>query len=186
MEQKLSKKEQTRLRILESVHKGFRQHGFAAAGVDGLAKEAGVTSGAFYAHLGSKNAAFRETIADSIDTFLAAVLSYQEQYGANWLSEFADFYLNEKRNCPLGQSCGLQSLSSDVSRSDDETKSLFENKLVQVRDAVADSDVDSASVEKAWCYLAMLIGGVTLARAVEKPETADEIANAVNGCIDKF
>ncbi len=36
-------KEETRQKMLEAVGRGFRGHGYAGIGVDGLAKTAGVT-----------------------------------------------------------------------------------------------------------------------------------------------
>ncbi|MFT7414539.1 MAG: TetR/AcrR family transcriptional repressor of nem operon, partial [Methylophagaceae bacterium] len=44
---KLSKKNETRKRIIKAASKGFRSNGYAGIGVDSIAKEAGVTSGAF-------------------------------------------------------------------------------------------------------------------------------------------
>ena len=90
-----SKKEKTHQRILESIHKSFRQKGYDGAGVDGLASAAGVTSGAFYAHFGSKSDAFRETVVEGIHQFDEAVEHFQKEYGNTWLEEFASFYLGK-------------------------------------------------------------------------------------------
>jgi AcrR family transcriptional regulator len=51
-------KEDARTRILAAVGRGFRRLGYGGIGVDALAKEAGVTSGAFYGHFPSKADAF--------------------------------------------------------------------------------------------------------------------------------
>ena len=48
-----------RERLVEAAGRGFRTGGFGGAGVDALAKGAGLTSGAFYAHFDSKAEAFR-------------------------------------------------------------------------------------------------------------------------------
>ena len=56
-------KSQTRQQLLQGAGRGFRKAGFGGIGVDGLAKEAGVTSGAFYVHFDSKAQAFRESVA---------------------------------------------------------------------------------------------------------------------------
>ena len=55
-------KEETRKKIVMAASRGFRKHGYGGIGVDGLAKSAGVTSGAFYAHLGSKEGAFNTAL----------------------------------------------------------------------------------------------------------------------------
>ena len=40
-------KEETLRKMLDSTGRGFRKHGYAGIGVDGLAKAAGVTSRAY-------------------------------------------------------------------------------------------------------------------------------------------
>ena len=183
-----SKKETTHQRILEAVHTGFRQHGYDGAGVDGLAKEAEVTSGAFYAHFGSKAGAFREAIHVGLTQVKEAIEDLQETYGDNWLNEFSDFYLGEKRCNDLSNSCAMQSLTPEVTRSDDETRSIFESDILEVVEIFAQGlseKDDKENSEKAWATISMLIGGVTLARAVKDPELADSIANSVKSTIKK-
>src|ERR1700712_1064283 len=46
-------KEETKRRILLAAGRSFRKEGFNQAGIDGLARGAGVTSGAFYGHFRS-------------------------------------------------------------------------------------------------------------------------------------
>lgn len=181
-----SKKEATHQRILEAVHSGFRKHGYDGAGVDGLAKEAKLTSGAFYAHFGSKAGAFREAIHVGLAQVKEAVEDLQETYGDNWLDEFSDFYLGEKRCNDLANSCAMQSLTPEVTRSDDETRSIFEGDILEVVEIFAQGlseEDDKKNSEKAWATISMLIGGVTLARAVKDPELADRIANSVHRAI---
>ncbi|VAW50217.1 Transcriptional regulator, AcrR family [hydrothermal vent metagenome] len=183
-----SKREVTHQRILKAVHSGFRKHGYEGAGVDGLAKEADVTSGAFYAHFGSKAGAFREAIHEGLAQVKEAVTNLQEEYGDNWLDEFSDFYLGEKRCDDLSNSCAMQSLTSEVARSDDETRSIFQSDMLEVVEVFAKglSEKDNnENSEKAWATISMLIGGVTLARAVKDPRLADNIVNSVQNTIKK-
>lgn len=183
-----SKKEATHKRILEAVHSGFRKHGYEGAGVDGLAKEADVTSGAFYAHFGSKAGAFREAIHEGLSQVKEAVENLQEEYGANWLDEFSDFYLGEKRCDDLSNSCAMQSLTPEVTRSDDETRAIFQSDMLEIVETfskgLSEKD-DKKNSEKAWATISMLIGGVTLARAVKDPKLANSIANSVQSAIKK-
>jgi len=182
-----SKKEKTHQRILQSIHKSFRQQGYDGAGVDGLATAAGVTSGAFYSHFGSKAQAFRETITEGVHQFDAAVEHYQKEYGNNWLEEFSIFYLGEKRICDLSESCALQSLTSEVARSDEETRSVFEAELLKAAKTFSAGmkSTNKTSSNEAWATIAMLIGGATLARAVKDPTLADKIANAVQSFVNE-
>ena len=57
-----------RQRLVEAAGRGFRTGGFGGAGVDALAKGAGLTSGAFYAHFDSKAEAFRLVVSAGIAT----------------------------------------------------------------------------------------------------------------------
>ncbi|MCG8488634.1 MAG: TetR/AcrR family transcriptional regulator [Chromatiales bacterium] len=181
-EQKLA----TKKKMLQAAHRGFRRQGYEGAGVDGLAKEAGVTSGAFYKHFGSKATAFRESVLLGVGEFQTAVEYYQKEHGDSWLEEFAAFYLGEKRCEELGNSCALQSLTPEVSRSDADTRLAFQSALLKAMQAFAkglSADRGRSQSSEAWSNIALLIGGVTLARAVQEPELADEIAKAVLGAI---
>lgn len=183
-----SKKEATHKRILEAVHSGFRKQGYEGAGVDGLAKEADVTSGAFYAHFGSKAGAFREAIHEGLAQVEEVVNNFQKEYGDQWLDKFSDFYLGEKRCEDLSNSCAMQSLTPEVTRSDDETRSTFQSDMLDIvktfSKGLSEKD-EKKNTEKAWATLSMLIGGVTLARAVKDQKLANSIANSVKRAIKK-
>ena len=174
-------KAQTRQRILEAAGKSFRQGGFGGIGVDGLSKAAGVTSGAFYVHFDSKSAAFRESVVQGVADVERGIRHFQAENGKEWWPEFVRFYLGEKRKCDLKESCGLQSLSSEVARADASAREAFTGELLKVARAVievADATYAPATVEEAYAALATLIGGVTLARAVDDPQVARKIVEA--------
>lgn len=184
MENSVSRSEQklqTRQRILDAAGRGFRQGGFGGIGVDGLAKEAGVTSGAFYAHFDSKAAAFRESVGQGMSDLKDAVRHFQTTYGSAWWAEFVHFYLGAKRECALAESCALQSLAPEVARSDATARSEFETELLEVAQLVAAGPTAAqapADVAAAIAALATLIGAVTLARAVSDTALAEQIADA--------
>ena len=175
-------REEARARILAAVGRGFRKRGYGGIGVDGLAKEAAVTSGALYGHFPSKEAAFKEAVVAGLDELRAGIEALRAEHGVKWIEIFVDFYLGYKRTCELGDSCTLQSLTPEVQRSDSETKTAYEARMKLVADAVADGLSGADAVDRkqrAWALLAILTGGVTLARAVEDQATSDTIAAAV-------
>jgi len=181
MANRADQKEESRLRILKSAGRGFRSLGFGGAGVDGLAKDAEVTSGAFYAHFKSKAAAFREAMTVGLAELKAGIEQTREQLGSRWREGFINFYLGDRRTCDLAESCALQSLSSEVARADDETRQAYETQLCAIIEAVAAGleGRPKARREEATALLAMLVGGVTLARAVQDPAISNDIATAV-------
>jgi TetR/AcrR family transcriptional repressor of nem operon len=175
-------KQQAKARILAAVGRGFRKRGYGGIGVDGLAKEAEVTSGALYGHFPSKEAAFKEAVVAGIDELRQGIEALRAERGVKWVEAFVDFYLGHKRVCELGESCALQSLTPEVQRADSSTKAAFEAEMSLVARAVADglSGASAAGrLQRAWALLAVLSGGVTLARAVDDRTVANGIAAAI-------
>jgi len=180
-------KESTRAKILSAAGRGFRRRGFGGVGVDELAKEAGVTSGAFYGHFGSKGEAFGAAALSGIVELRQAIEGFKIEHGGAWLDRFVDFYLSTKRTCELGESCGLQTLTPEVARSSGELKAAYEMELLRVVDATATGLPGKTPVARrklAWGVLAILSGGVTLARAVNDPKVSAQIAVALKATID--
>lgn len=172
----------TRTKILAAAGRGFRRLGYAGIGVDGLAKEAGVTSGAFYGHFGSKAEAFEAVALAGLVELRANIVALQAREGDAWLAGFVDFYLSVKRTCELGTSCALQSLTPEVARAEPATRTAYEAELVRVADAVA-AGVPGPSLaarrKLAWTILAMLAGAVTIARATDDAKLGAQIAAGV-------
>lgn len=181
MAHRAGKKEESRARILQSVGRGFRSRGFGGSGVDGLAKDADVTSGAFYAHFKSKADAFREAISVGLQDLTRGVEQMRQELGNRWRAGFIEFYLGDRRTCDLADSCALQSLSGEVARAGDDARQAYETELRAIIEAVAAGleGKPKARREEATALLALLVGGVTLARAVQDPALSNEIAAAV-------
>jgi len=179
-------KDAARAKLVDAAGRGFRRLGFGGIGVDGLAKEAGMTSGAFYGHFGSKAEAFEAAAVAGLVELRAAIAGLQEREGERWLATFVDFYLSTKRTCELGESCALQSLTPEVARAAPATRAAYEAELLRIVDAVA-GGVPGASLEArrklAWSILAMLAGGVTLARASDDPKVGGKIAAGLKASI---
>jgi TetR/AcrR family transcriptional repressor of nem operon len=77
-------KEESRARIVEAVGRGFRKQGYGGVGVDGLAREAGVTHGAFYGHFRSKAEAFGAAVAEGLRELRQAVEGLRAEHGKGW------------------------------------------------------------------------------------------------------
>lgn len=184
----VGKKEESRAKILASAGQGFRRHGFGGLGIDGLAKAAGVTSGAFYAHFKSKSEAFRAAVAAGMADLAEGVERFRAGGGA-WVGRFIDFYLSERRTCDLGESCALQSLTNEVARADSETRAAYRAELRRAIDALAGGRAGSDTAEgraRAIALLALLSGGVSMARAVDDPALADEIVSATRAAAESL
>jgi len=177
-----TRKQETRQKMLSAASRGFRAHGYAGIGVDGIAKAAGVTSGAFYAHFGSKDGAFGAALAIGLDEVIAGIATYRKDFGARWVGAFANYYLCQAHRDDLACGCAMTTLSPEVARTDPKTRAAYEAKMIEITDLIADGLAGGSRAERrtrAWAMLGILIGGLTLARAVETREMAEEIASSI-------
>jgi len=179
-------KDEARSGILNAAGRGFRRLGFGGVGVDGLAKEAGVTSGAFYGHFPSKAEAFKAAAVAGLVQLHEAIEDLRAREGEDWLATFVDFYMSVRRTCDLGESCALQSLTPEVARADLATRTAYEAELLRVAEAVAQGLPNgslAARRKTAWAILALLSGGVSIARSAADPRTGAQIATGIKSAV---
>jgi TetR/AcrR family transcriptional regulator, transcriptional repressor for nem operon len=169
----LEVKEDTKERILRAVSRGFRSRGYHGIGVDTLAKDAGVTSGAFYGYFRSKEDAFLAAVVAGVDEYRAGIEAFRAKHGANWIVALADYYVG----------CALPTLSPEVIRADGRVRAAYQAELIKLNEAIAAGLADGTNTEKrdtAWVILSLLTGGVTLSRAVWDEALSEQIAAAIH------
>ncbi len=185
MAEKLTKRERTHQKILDAAGRNFRRHGYAGVGVDGIAQAAGVTSGALYAHFGSKDWVFVAALEQGLDEVIDAIPVFQRDHGDQWVVAFADYYLGAAHRADLECGCAMTTLSPEVVRRESSLHELYETKMRTIVSLIAqglcastDKDEGDDREDRAWALLATLIGGLTVARAVAAPDLAASIAEA--------
>jgi AcrR family transcriptional regulator len=156
-----------RERLLQAAGRGFRVGGYGGIGVDALAREAGMTSGALYAHFGSKADAFRLAVVHGIAFLREGVKTFQDRYGPHWRAPFVDFYLGERMDVGMEEACALPSFTPDVARADAATREAYESELNRLVETLAAGFGDPPDRKRAWAFLAVLSGGAGVARAVK-------------------
>ena len=100
-------KAETRQRILKAVGRGFRKSGFGGIGVDGLAKFADLTSGAFYSNFKSKTEAFHAALRLGLADGRLGVEAQHKEHGAIRVEAFAERYFSQFVDCDLADGCAL-------------------------------------------------------------------------------
>lgn len=173
------RKRETQQKMVEAATRLFRRNGYDGIGVAGVAQEAGVTSGAFYDHFGSKEGAFAAAVCAGLDEVIEAVLIFQAEHGKDWVAAFADYYLGAAHRGDADRLCAMTALSPDVARAGPEIKSAYDEKMGRIVDLIAqglDGPTAPDRRRRAWQFLSTLIGGLTLARATGSAERAAEIA----------
>ncbi|HYC25521.1 MAG TPA: TetR family transcriptional regulator [Roseiarcus sp.] len=185
MRHRPNQRAETRGHVLDAAGRQFREHGFGGVGVDGLARAAGLTSGAFYGHFRSKAAAFRAVATAGVERLRSAVELFRARRGEAWFDAFAAYYLGAEHRKDVAGGCALPSLSAEVARADDATRADYEAVLKRVATEVAAGLPGAPSREAAWPLLAELAGGVLLSRAVRDEALAAEIAEATLASLRK-
>lgn len=168
--------------ILDAMGRGFRKHGYAGIGVDGLAKAAGVTSGAFYSHFGSKDGAFEVALTAGLDEVIEAIPKFQSEHGSNWVTAFAEYYLGKPHLTDLECGCAMASLTPEVVRFGARVHAAFEKKMNTIVDLVGNGLAGSSEQDRrtrAWAMLGVLIGGINVTRAMKSTKASEEVAEAI-------
>ncbi len=161
-------KDQTSKRILRAAGKLFRKKGYAATGIDAVMASADLTAGAFYAHFRSKE----DLLAKTLDEVFVAgkndrPAELNELRGQAWLRAFASFYLSNQHRKAAGRGCPMPSLAAEVARIGGKPRAVFGQHVQRVVDGIARQfDETDPDRQRAIATMAICVGGVTLARAV--------------------
>ncbi|RCK40526.1 TetR family transcriptional regulator [Thalassospira profundimaris] len=178
-----TRKEETRQNMLLAASRGFRANGFAGIGVDGIARAANATSGAFYAHFGSKDGAFRAALELGLDEVIENIPLFQQDFGAGWIAAFIEYYMGRAHRDDLACGCAMTSLSPELARADDDTRDLYDRKMNRIAGLIAQGlphMPEDTRLEKAWAFLGILIGGLTMARAMVNEESITAVSTAIS------
>lgn len=173
-------KQQTAANILKAAGREFRLGGYGGAGIDALAQQAGVTSGAFYKHFPSKAAVFEAAIAAGLDDLRLSILRLMEQHREHWLEAFVDYYFSREHRTDLACGCAVPGLTAEVARSSASAHQIYQHGLNQVL-SVMETGLTQIPVaqrsQRALAILSMLSGAVQMMRAIDDEVQAQAYVN---------
>ncbi|MFT7414420.1 MAG: TetR/AcrR family transcriptional repressor of nem operon, partial [Methylophagaceae bacterium] len=111
-----------------------------------------------------------------------AIPEFQLQHGKQWIVAFSDYYLGQAHRDNLSCGCAMTSLSPEVVRTRPELHAIYEEKMVEIIELMAqglDGYSHDEGLSRGWAVLGVLIGGLTITRAVASIKTADKIAISI-------
>lgn len=164
--------------IVAAAGRRFRRDGYFGAGVDGVAADAGMTSGAVYSQFGSKKGLLSAVLRDGLEEVRRSFSSLIA--GGEGAKALTVYFRPEHRADPAG-GCLLPSLSADAARAGDEAQAVFAELLPAIVDEIEKGfPVESGDSrrDRAWAVLALMAGGMMLARALPEGATAQELLSA--------
>ena len=184
-------KEASLRRILTAGAARLRAEGLAGAAIVPVMQEAGLTHGAFYAHFSNKEelaaAAFRFALLDNRPRWIGPV--GRESWRSR-LVRLGKRYLTMAHRDDLANSCALAALASDAGRSNAVFKKVYEEELRQSLRAIClrpdeDSAVDPARLDDAIAFMALCVGGIALARAVDDANLSERILAVCRQAVER-
>lgn len=172
--------------LLQAAARQFRERGYEGVGVDQLSKAAGVTSGSFYKHFGTKAEILREVARAGVDRVAARIRNLRSSPTVDkkggWLNDLASLHTSADHLREVGRGCNLPALTPEIARADGEVKQAYQESVERAVEAMLETEPFAEVPEgrqKALAILALLAGGANMARAMADEKMAAEVAETV-------
>ncbi|WP_201359251.1 TetR/AcrR family transcriptional regulator [Mycobacterium paraintracellulare] len=180
-------KVKARAALLGAGMRSMKVAGFNGVGVDGLAAAAGVTSGAFYSNFATKEAMLEAIIEAAVgEPFVSDTESGSKAERRSKLKSFVAEYLSAYHVENPGEGCVMPTLSADVARAGASTRDAYEHKIAVLAERMAEA-LDGADRERrAWSVVALMVGAVSISRAMSDPATQAEVLDAASETADRL
>jgi|SRR5471030_166583 len=175
------KKAQTRERILDAASAALIKHGPAEPSVSEIMSAAGLTVGGFYAHFDSKEALMLEAFRHLLGHRRELVAQIDDQLPGNERRALlAAFYLSRKHRDAARQACPLPSTVGEMARLPESYQSVLAEHLELMMAQLASCPEDA---DKALADMALMVGGLALARALGTGELSDRVLRAAKSAV---
>jgi TetR/AcrR family transcriptional regulator, transcriptional repressor for nem operon len=187
-------KAEIRTRILDSARRLFNRNGHAAVSIDEIMAGAGLTRGGFYSYFDSKEELYAEAITHFINAGPNAQwqrMAFADQPEGQALARaILDAYLSRVHLDDVEGSCPVIGLATDVARSGGPAKRAYRQVMEMMASIFAanlgscpvagseESAAPDAARQRALAMVALCVGGMVLARAVDDEPAADELRAA--------
>ncbi len=182
MNAKIEQKERSHESILQSAARLVREKGISGASVADVMKGAALTVGGFYAHFSSKDELVDETLrrtgARLRDGLFAGV---DEKPEADRAEVILKRYLSADHRDAATLGCPLPAVVGEVGTTAPQHRALVAEQVQSLVDGLAEHLPAGGIVPRrllAIGLVALMYGGLSLARAVKGTELSDEVLRA--------
>ncbi len=187
------RKQAVKERILRGAARGMRREGIAGASVGSMMAEAGLSHGGFYAHFESKDdmaaAGLAAAFAETREALFGDLGDVSDQ---EWMRQVLARYLGRAHRDAEDAGCPLPRLAGELARAGgplkqgaaqglEEYASAISARLAGGDEANGGDNADEGDAERrshAYALLALMVGGVALARVADDPVLSDLILRA--------
>jgi len=175
------KKARTRERILGAATSALIRRGPLDPSVGEVMNAAGLTVGGFYTHFESKEALMLEAFRDLLGRRRKLLRQLDDSLSAEERRVLAAaFYLSRKHRDAGGDACPLPSTLGELSRLPEPFRAVL---VEHIELMVADLAGSPEDADKVLADLALMVGGLALARALGNGELSDRILRAAKSAV---
>lgn len=175
------KKVQTRERILSAASAALVRRGPAEPSVGEVMGAAGLTVGGFYAHFASKDALMLEAFRQLLGQRRALIEQMDGELPADQRRALlAAFYLSRKHRDTTEQACPLPSSLGELARLPEGFRAALVEHLELMVAQLAASPEEASRV---LADIALMVGGLALARALGPCELSDRVLRAAKAAV---
>jgi TetR/AcrR family transcriptional repressor of nem operon len=180
---KTEQKEQSHETILESAARLVREKGIAGAGVAQVMKGAGLTVGGFYAHFASKEALIDEALRRTGARMRARLFDkIEEKPQADRAEVLIRRYLSVANRDQTTMGCPLPAVVGEVGSTAQEHSVVLSEQIAnlakEMEKHLPQEQSELTPKHLAIGLVALMYGGLSLARAVRDTPLSDEILKA--------
>lgn len=169
----------SRRRITQQAARLMREKGISATSVADVMSAAGMTTGGFYKHFGSKDELAAAALREAFDSILTPLARSAETAGpAAARTAYLKQYLSEGHISTPGKGCPVAAMGADCGREADLLGAEFARGvegILAVLSAGNPAPADRAALIR---QLTSLVGSVIVARAVGEGPLRDEVLAA--------
>lgn len=172
---------ENRRALVLAARRLFRQRGFASVTVSDIAREAGLTHGAFYSHFETKRQIEAEAIASMIakaaEDWRAVVAANPEAP----LPAIIEGYLAFDHTSEGDVGCAFAALGSDLARAEDDVRQSAARALplqLELLESLFPDEPADERRSRALAVYAGLVGAATLAKAIADGDLVEDLIAA--------
>jgi TetR/AcrR family transcriptional repressor of nem operon len=186
MTTRAEKKQESLERILTVASRKLREEGVDGTAIAPVMAEAGLTHGTFYSHFDSKDALAADAFRHALRENQPGWLKTRPEPFKQRLKRLAKSYLSRRHRDSPETGCAIGALVSEVPKATDTFRDAYTEEVASTLSRIAEvepGNLNDHRIDDAIRFLAMSVGGISLARAVNDDELSNRILSA---CRDSF
>lgn len=171
--------QESKRRITREAARLMREKGISATSVADVMTAAGMTTGGFYKHFGSKDELASAAVRAAFEAILAPLQRRAEKTGAAPArAEYFSHYLSDAHIQNPGKGCPVAAIGPDAGREPELLGAEFARGVEETLSLLGAQDMSAMERAALIRQMAMLVGSVILARAVGEGGLRTEIISA--------